>query len=124
MENIKKTYKNNKFKISAPIWNEEFELPDELYSISDIQDYFECLLKNMEKKLLKQWSTKASTKIKITKGENGENVPYLEIDEVVFTQCNAVSNSYPQSSRVLYTFVPHKFFGQLLDILPISKMTR
>ena len=54
MENIKKAYKNSKFKISVPTWNEEFELPDELYSISDIQDYFEFILKNMEKKLLKQ----------------------------------------------------------------------
>ena len=38
--NIKKSYKNNKFKISTPTWNEEFELPDGLYSVSDIQDYF------------------------------------------------------------------------------------
>ena len=44
-KNIKKSYKNNKFKISAPTWNEEFELPDESYSISDIQDYFEYILK-------------------------------------------------------------------------------
>ena len=51
-ENIKKSYKNNKSKISAPTWNEEFELPDELYSISDIQNYFEYILKNMEKRLL------------------------------------------------------------------------
>ena len=35
-----KSYKNNKFKISTPTWNEEFELPDGLYSVSDIQDYF------------------------------------------------------------------------------------
>ena len=40
-KNIKKSYKNNKFKIPAPIWNEEFELPDESYSISDIQNYLE-----------------------------------------------------------------------------------
>ena len=40
-KNIKKPYKNNKFKIPAPIWNEEFELPDESYSISDIQNYLE-----------------------------------------------------------------------------------
>ena len=40
--------KNNKFKILAPKWNEEFELPDESYSISDIQDYFEYILKNMD----------------------------------------------------------------------------
>ena len=52
MENIKKSYKNNEFKLSAPAWNEEFELPDGSCSISDIQDYFECILKNMEKRLL------------------------------------------------------------------------
>ena len=39
-KNMKKSYKNNKFKISAPTWNEEFELPDGSYSVSDIQDYF------------------------------------------------------------------------------------
>ena len=44
-KNIKKSYKNNKFKISAPTWNEEFELPDGLYSVSDIQEYFEYILK-------------------------------------------------------------------------------
>ena len=44
-KNIKKSYKNNKFKISAPTWNEEFELPDESYSIQDIQDYFGYILK-------------------------------------------------------------------------------
>ena len=44
-KNIKKSYKNNKFKISAPTWNEEFELPDGSYSVSDIQDYFKYILK-------------------------------------------------------------------------------
>ena len=44
-KNIKKLYRNNKFEISAPTWNEEFELPDGSYSISDIQDYFEYILK-------------------------------------------------------------------------------
>ena len=44
-KNIKSSYNNNKFKISAPTWNEEFELPDGSYSISDIQDYFEYILK-------------------------------------------------------------------------------
>ena len=51
-KNIKKSYKNYKFKISAPMWNEEFELPDGSNSISDIQDYFEYILKNMEKRLM------------------------------------------------------------------------
>ena len=44
-KNIKSSYNNNKFKISAPTWNEEFELPDGSYSISGIQDYFEYILK-------------------------------------------------------------------------------
>ena len=44
-KNIKKSYKTIKFKISAPAWNEEFELPAGSYSISDIQDYFEYILK-------------------------------------------------------------------------------
>ena len=44
-KNIKSSYNNNKFKISAPTWNEEFELPVGSYSISDIQDYFENILK-------------------------------------------------------------------------------
>ena len=53
-KNIKKLHKNNKFKISAPTWNEEFELPDGLYSITDIQGYFECILKRHEEKTVKR----------------------------------------------------------------------
>ena len=44
-KNIKSTYNNNKFKISAPTWNDEFDLPDRSYSVSDIQDYLEYTLK-------------------------------------------------------------------------------
>ena len=44
-KSIKSTYNNNKFKMSAPTWNDEFELPDGSYFISDIQDYFEYMLK-------------------------------------------------------------------------------
>ena len=51
-KNIKSSYSNNKLKISAPTWNDKFELPDESYSVSDIQDYFEFILKNMEKILM------------------------------------------------------------------------
>ena len=51
-KNIKKSYENNKFKISAPTWNEEFELPDGSYSISDIQYYFKYILKNMRQLLI------------------------------------------------------------------------
>ena len=59
-----------------------------------------------------------STKSKITKNENGENVSYLEITEVLLIYCNIVNNDYQQDSRVLYIFVPNTSFGQLLDILP------
>ena len=48
-KNIIKSYKNNRFKISAPTWNEEFQLPDGSYSVSDIQDYFEYILKRHDK---------------------------------------------------------------------------
>ena len=47
-KNIKSAYNNNKFKISAPTWNDEFDLPDGSYSVSDIQDYFECIIKRHE----------------------------------------------------------------------------
>ena len=45
---MKKSYKNNKFKILAPTWNKEFDLPDGLYSVSDIQDYLKYILKTLE----------------------------------------------------------------------------
>ena len=48
-KNIKNSYNNIKLKISTPTWNDEFELPDGSNSISDIQDYFEYILKNMGK---------------------------------------------------------------------------
>ena len=145
--NIKSSYNNNKFKISAPTWNEEFTLPDGSYSISDIQDYFQYILKkhgeNTDKpsiqilkkienritfKIKKGYSLElltketmkllGSTKNKITKDKNEENVPHLEITEVVLVHCNMVNNDYQHDSRVLYTFVPNKSFGSLLDIFP------
>ena len=48
MKNIKSESNNDKFKISAPTWNDEFDLPDGSYSISDIQDYFEYIIKKHE----------------------------------------------------------------------------
>ena len=59
-----------------------------------------------------------STENKITKKENGENVPHLEIIEVVLVHCNIVNNDYQQDSGVLYTFVPNKPFSSLLEISP------
>ena len=150
MEKYKDTYNNNKFKISAPTWNEEFKLPDGLYSVSDFQDYFEYILKkhgeNNNKpsvqiyinkienrvtfkikngyilELLTEETMKllGSTENKITTDKNGENVPHLEITEVVLVHCNIVNNDYQQDSRVLYTFVPNKPFGSLLEISPAN----
>ena len=123
-KSIKKSYKNNKFKISVPTWNEEFELPDWSYSVPDIQDYFEYIPKKHGEKTVNPsikicinkienrvtFKTKTgyylerltpetmkllgSTKGKITKDENVENVPYLEITEVILIHCNVVNNIY------------------------------
>ena len=59
-----------------------------------------------------------STENKITKDKNGENVPHLEITEVVLVHCNIVNNDYQEDARVLDTFVPNKPFGSLLEISP------
>ena len=56
-----------------------------------------------------------STENKITKDKNGENVPHLEITDVVLVHCNIVNNDYQQDSIVLYIFVPNKTFGSLLE---------
>ena len=110
-KNIKSSYNNNKFKISAPTWNDKFELADGSYSI---QDYFEYILKkhgeNTDKPSVQIYVNKienrvtfkikngyslelftpkamkllGSIKNKITKDKNGENVRHLEITEVVF----------------------------------------
>ena len=147
-KNIKSSYNNNKFKISAPTWNEEFTLPDGSYSVSDIQDYFEYIMKkhgeNNDKPSVEIYVNKIENRItfkikdgyglelltketmkllgrtenKITKDKNRENVPHLEIIEVVLVHCNIVNNDHQQDSRVLYTFVPNKSFGSLLGISP------
>ena len=61
-----------------------------------------------------------STENKITKDKNGENVPHLEITEVVLVHCNVVNNDYQQDSRVLYKFVANKPFDSLLEISPTN----
>ena len=123
-KNIKSSYNNNKFKISAPTWNDKFELPDGSYSISDIQVYFEYILKkhgeNIDNPSVRIYVNKienritfkiktgyylellipetmkllGSTENKTTKDKNGENVPHLEIREVVLFHCNIVNNDY------------------------------
>ena len=147
-KNIKSSYNNNKFEISAPTWNDKFELPDGSYSVSNIQDYFEYILKkhgeNIDNLSVKVYVNKiekritfktkngyslelltpekmkllGSTENKITKDKNGQNVPNLEIKEVV--HCNIVNNDYQQDSKVLYTFISNKPFGSLLKISPTN----
>ena len=71
--NIKSSYNNNKFKISAPTWNEEFTLPDGSYSVSDIQDYFEYILKKHGEKINNDkdnYKNKPRVKIYINRVEN------------------------------------------------------
>ena len=64
-----------------------------------------------------------SAESKITKNKNGENVPHLEVAELVLIHCNLVNNSYQQDSRILYTFVPNKTFGSLLEISPTNHLS-
>ena len=147
--NVKSTY-NNKFKISAPTWNETFDLPDGSYNISEIQDYIEYIIKKHETigenapiliyantinnriafkiktgyklELLSKETMKllGSTKVILDSDKNSENVPRLENVEVALVHCNLVNNSYQQYSRVLFTFVPNKQYGQLISISPHS----
>ena len=61
-----------------------------------------------------------STKKDVEKDKDGENVPKLEFDEVVLVHCNLVKNDYQHTSKVLFSFVPNKQFGQLINISPHS----
>ena len=148
--NIKSKYNNNKFKISAPTWNDEFNLPYESYSVFDIQDYFEYIIKKHETvadnppvqiyvnkiknrivfkiktgyrlELLTEETMQllGTSKKFIDKNKGGKIVPRLETVEVVSVHCNLVNNNYQQAFKVLFTFVPNKRFGQLITITPHS----
>ena len=150
MEIIKAKYSNNKFKISAPTWNDEFNSPDGSYSVSDIQDYFEYIIEKHEtiadNPPVKIYVNKIKSRIvfkiktgyklellseetmqllrsskKVTdKNKHGEIVPRLEAVEVVLVHRNLVNNNYQQGSKVLFTFVPNKQFSQLITITPHS----
>ena len=63
-----------------------------------------------------------STGNKITKDKSGENIPHLEITEVVLVHCNIVNNDYQEDSQLSYTFVPNKPFGSLLEISPTNRI--
>ena len=144
-KNIRQQYKNNKAKKVAPKWNDEFELPDGFCSVSDIQDYIDYIIKKHEtltdnppnhiyvnkvnnrpvfkikdenKLELKTPETMTlfdSTKKKKNNRQNKERTS-LEVIEVVLVQCNLVYNQYQQKSEVLYTFMPNKSYGYLLNV--------
>ena len=146
----KSEYNNNKFKISAPTWNDTFDSDDDSYSIFDIQNYFEFAIKKhktlAENPLIQTYPYKiknriifkvktgykiellspetmkllGSAKKDVDKDKNGENVPKLESVEVVLVHCNLVSNNYQQASKVLFIFVPNKQYDQLITISPYS----
>ena len=147
-KNIKTEYNNNKFKISAPTWNETFDIPDGSYTFDDIQDYFEFIIKKHEMltdnspvqiyankiknrtvfrikndyklELLTPETMKllGSANKVVDKDENSENVPKLESVEVVLVHCNLVKKDYQHASKVLFSFASNKQFGQLLNISP------
>ena len=128
--------------------NDEFNLSDGSYSISDIQDNLEYIIKkhanvtdnapvqiyiNQTKNRiafktntgykLELLSTDIMKLLEITKkdvdqNKDGENVPKLESVEVILVHCNLVNNNYQQASKVLFTFVPNKQFDQLITIAP------
>ena len=137
-------YNNNNLKISAPTWNNELELPDGSYSISDIEDYFEFVIKKhktlAENPPLQSYPNKiknrvvfkvkagyklellssemikflGSAKKYVDKDKDGEDVQKPESAEVVLVHCNLANKSYQKVSKVLFTFVPNKQFGQLI----------
>ena len=148
-KNIKSAHNKDKFKISAPTWNDTFDLPDGSYSIADIQNYFEFIkkhetltenppvqiypnkIKNMivfkiktgyKLELLSSETMKllGSTKKDVDQDKDGEDVPKLGSVEVVIVHCNLVNNNYQQTLKALFTFVPNKQFGQLINIAPHS----
>ena len=128
--NIKKSYENNKFKISDPICNEEFQIPYGSYSISDIQDYFKYILKKYGEvtinpsiriytskiesvitfkiktgyylELLTPETMKLlwNNKGKIVKIKNRENVPYLETTEVISLMLSIIVTNKIQESCI------------------------
>ena len=149
-KSVKSEYNNNKFKITAPTWDETFDLPDGSYNIQQIQDYFEFIMKKHgtitdENFLIRIYSNNIKNRIvfKIKTGyklelltnktmpllgdgpitdkdKNSTNLSQLKIVTTVLVHCNIVQNNCQQASKLLYTFVPDKTLGQLISIHPSS----
>ena len=147
-KNVKSDYNNNKVKISAPTWNNTFDVPDGSYSIAALQNYFEYIIKKHETiaevspvliyvneinnrivfkiksgynlKLLSKETMRllGSSSDTIDGDKNSELVPKLESVDLVLVHCNVVNNNYQQASKLLFTFVPNKKYGQLFTVSP------
>ena len=147
-KNVKSSYNNNKFKISAPTWNDTFDVPDGSYSIAARQNYFEYIINKHETvtgtypvliyvnetnnrtvfkiksgyklELLSKETVKLleTSKSVIDSDKNSELVPKLESVDLVLMHCNLVNNDYQKASRVLFTFVPNRSYGQLMTTVP------
>ena len=126
-KNNKSEYNNYKLKISAPTWNDTFDLLDGSYSVSDIQDYFEFIIRKhetlTENPPIKTYLNKIKNRIAF-KIKTGYKLELLSLEtmrllgsekkesvEVDLVHCNLVNNSYRKASKVLLTFVPNKQFG-------------
>ena len=186
-KNIRSAYNSNKFKISTPTSNDTFDLSDGSYSIADIHDYFEIIIKKHETltenppvqiypnkiknrivfktktgyklELLSSETMKllggtkkdvdqdkdgqdipklesvevvlvhcnlvtmkllGGTKKDVDQDKDGQDIPKLESVEVVLVHCNLVNKNYQQTSKVLFTFVPNRQCGQLINVSPHS----
>ena len=149
-KNVKSDYNKNKFKISAPAWNDTFDVPDGSYSIAALQNFFEYIIKKHEtiadvspvliyvneinNRIV--FKIKSGCKLELLSKEtmrllgsltdtidgdkNIEVVPKLESADLVLLHCNLVNNSYQQASTVLFTFVPYKMYCQLITVSPNS----
>ena len=147
-KNVKSSYNNNKFKISASTWNDTFDVLDGSYFIAALQNYFEYIIKKHETitttlpiliyvnttnnrivfkiksgyklELLSKETMKllGSSKSVIDSDKNSELVPKLESVDLVLMHCNLVNNTYQKASRVLFTFVPDKSYGQIMTTVP------
>ena len=143
-KSIRQQNKNNKLKIIAPRWNDEFESPDGSYPIHDytnriikkhetiptnlpIHIYINRINNRLVFKLTVECKLElqipepmklfGSTKKPIEKTQNGENVPSPEVVEVVLVQCNLVDNQYQQKSEVLHTITPNRSYACLVQHL-------
>ena len=112
------------FKIILSIFlrnSENVDNPSIKIYVNKIENRVTFKIKNgycLEILTLETMKLLGSTESKISKDKNGESIPHLEIVELVLIHCNLVNNNNQQNSRILYTFVPNKPFGSLLEILP------